>query len=135
MPTYPSPSVTFVRGAGTELWDDTGKRHLDFLSGLAVVSLGHANPVVADAVAEQARTLCHVSNLFGTEVGPAVARQLDELLRTGNPAASRYQTFFCNSGAESNEAAIKLARKFGGRGKHDVVCAFSSFHGRTLATL
>lgn len=135
MPTYGPPQVRFVRGQGTELWDGEGTRHLDFLSGLAVVSLGHANPVVADAIAEQARTLCHVSNLFGTEPGWEVARTLDELLRDGNPDASRYQTFFCNSGAESNEAAIKLARKFGGRGKHDVVCAFSSFHGRTLATL
>ncbi|MCO8128279.1 aspartate aminotransferase family protein [Acidimicrobiia bacterium EGI L10123] len=135
MPTYGPPQVRFVRGQGTELWDGEGTRYLDFLSGLAVVSLGHANPVVADAIAEQARTLCHVSNLFGTEPGWEVARTLDELLRTGNPDASRYQTFFCNSGAESNEAAIKLARKFGGRGKHDVVCAFSSFHGRTLATL
>jgi len=135
MPTYGPPQVRFVRGRGTELWDGDGNRYLDFLSGLAVVSLGHANPVVADAIAEQARTLCHVSNLFGTEPGWAVARTLDELLRAGNPDASRYQTFFCNSGAESNEAAIKLARKFGGRGKHDVVCAFSSFHGRTLATL
>lgn len=139
MPTYPEPAVTFVRGAGTELWDDAGNRYLDFLSGLAVVSLGHANPVVADAVAEQAHTLCHVSNLFGTTVGPEVAGMLDELLRTVGPAADvaelRYRTFFCNSGAESNEAAIKLARKFGGRGRHDVVCAFASFHGRTLATL
>jgi acetylornithine/N-succinyldiaminopimelate aminotransferase len=135
MPTYPAPPVTFVRGAGTELWDDAGIRYLDFLSGLAVVSLGHANPVVADAVAEQALTLCHVSNLFGTVVGPEVASRLDELLRSGNPDASAYRTFFCNSGAESNEAAIKLARKFGGRGRHDVVCAFASFHGRTLATL
>lgn len=135
MPTYPEPAVTFVRGAGTELWDEAGTRYLDFLSGLAVVSLGHANPVVADAVAEQARTLCHVSNLFGTAVGPEVAGRLDELLRARNPHAGRYQTFFCNSGAESNEAAIKLARKFGGRGRHDVVCAFASFHGRTLATL
>ena len=135
MPTYGPPRVRFVRGQGTELWDGDGRRYLDFLSGLAVVSLGHANPVVADAIAAQARTLCHVSNLFGTEPGWEVARTLDELLRHGNPDASRYQTFFCNSGAESNEAAIKLARKFGGRGKHDVVCAFSSFHGRTLATL
>ena len=135
MPTYGAPQVRFVRGQGTELWDGDGKRHLDFLSGLAVVSLGHANPVVADAIAEQARTLCHVSNLFGTEPGWEVAVALDELLRHGNADASRYQTFFCNSGAESNEAAIKLARKFGGRGRHDVVCAFSSFHGRTLATL
>jgi acetylornithine/N-succinyldiaminopimelate aminotransferase len=135
MPTYGPPPVRFVRGQGTELWDGDGTRYLDFLSGLAVVSLGHANPVVADAIAEQARTLCHVSNLFGTEPGWEVAVQLDQLLRHGNEDAPRYQTFFCNSGAESNEAAIKLARKFGGRGRHDVVCAFSSFHGRTLATL
>ncbi len=135
MPTYGPPAVRFVRGAGSELWDGEGKRYLDFLSGLAVTSLGHANPVVADALAEQARTLLHVSNLFGTEPGWEVAVALDELLRAGNDDSPHYQTFFCNSGAESNEAAIKLARKFGGRGRHDVVCAFSSFHGRTLATL
>jgi len=150
MPTYAPPRVRFVRGAGTELWDGDGTRYLDFLSGLAVTSLGHANPAVADAVAEQARTLCHVSNLFGTEPGWQVARELDVLLRAGRhdgvgaagghtgggaPRAEPYQVFFCNSGAESNEAAIKLARKFGGRGRHTVVCAFASFHGRTLATL
>ncbi|MFP5320750.1 MAG: acetylornithine/succinylornithine family transaminase [Acidimicrobiia bacterium] len=135
MPTYGPPKVRFVRGAGTELWDGDGTRYLDFLSGLAVTSLGHANPVVADAVAEQARTLCHVSNLFGTEPGWEVAVQLDQLLRAGDDRAQPYQVFFCNSGAESNEAAIKLARKFGGRGRHTVVCAFASFHGRTLATL
>ena len=135
MPTYGAPRVRFVRGAGTELWDGEGRRYLDFLSGLAVTSLGHANPVVADALAEQSRTLLHVSNLFGTEPGWEVAVALDELLRTGNGAASRYQTFFCNSGAEANEAAIKLARKSGGRGRNTVVSAFASFHGRTLATL
>ncbi len=136
MPTYGAPQVRFVRGAGTELWDADGMRYLDFLSGLAVVSLGHANPIVADAIAAQAHTLCHVSNLFGTEPGWEVAVTIDELLRSGmGEQASRYQTFFSNSGAEANEAAIKLARKFGGHGRHDVVCAFSSFHGRTLATL
>jgi len=135
MPTYGPPQVRFVRGAGTELWDGDGTRYLDFLSGLAVVSLGHANPVVAEAIAEQARTLCHVSNIFGTEPGWDVAVALDELLRAGNDDAERYQTFFCNSGAEANEAAIKLARKSGGRGRHSVVSAYASFHGRTLATL
>jgi acetylornithine/N-succinyldiaminopimelate aminotransferase len=135
MPTYGPPQVRFVRGRGTELWDGDGKRYLDFLSGLAVCSLGHANPVVADAIAEQARTLLHVSNLFGTEPGWEVALVLDELLRADAPDATPYQTFFCNSGAEANEAAIKLARKFGGRGRHNVVTAFASFHGRTLATL
>jgi predicted acetylornithine/succinylornithine family transaminase len=129
MPTYAPAEVTFVRGAGTELWDDTGKRYLDFLSGLAVVSLGHANPVVADAISEQARTLLHVSNLYRTQPGEDVAATLDELLGGGG------LVYFCNSGAEANEAAIKLARKNGGRGKHVVVSSYGSFHGRTLATL
>ena len=129
MPTYPPPAVTFVRGRGTELWDSEGRRYLDFLSGLGVTALGHAHPAVADAVATQARTLVHVSNLFGTEVGPEVARTLDRLLGGGG------QVFFSNSGAEANECALKLARKWGGRGRHTVVSAYGSFHGRTLATL
>jgi acetylornithine/N-succinyldiaminopimelate aminotransferase len=129
MPTYPPAPVTFVRGAGSELWDDTGKRYLDFLCGLAVTSLGHSHPEVADALADQARTLLHVSNLFATVPGPEVAATIDRLLDGGG------EVFFCNSGAEANEAAIKLARKFGGRGRHVVVSAFGSFHGRTLATL
>jgi predicted acetylornithine/succinylornithine family transaminase len=129
MPTYPAPGVQFVRGSGTELWDREGRRYLDFLSGLAVVSLGHAHPEVAAAVAEQSRTLLHVSNLYGTEPGGEVARTLDRLLGGGG------QVFFCNSGGEANEAAIKLARKWGGYGKYQVVSAYGSFHGRTLATL
>jgi predicted acetylornithine/succinylornithine family transaminase len=140
MPNYPPPAVTFVRGAGTELWDDQGRRYLDFLCGLAVTSLGHAHPAVAEALAEQAGTLLHVSNLYGTEPGPDVATTLDRLLRsadgrTPDEVVEPYQTFFCNSGAEANEAAIKLARKSGGPGRHTVVCALASFHGRTLATL
>jgi predicted acetylornithine/succinylornithine family transaminase len=129
MPTYPAQPVTFVRGEGTRLWDDKGNEYLDFLSGLAVTGLGHANPVVADALNEQARTLLHVSNLFGTQPGEDVAATLNDLL--GGDGL----VFFCNSGAEANECAIKLARKFGGRGKHVVVSAYGSFHGRTLATL
>jgi predicted acetylornithine/succinylornithine family transaminase len=129
MPTYAIPPVTFVRGEGTQLWDDEGKRYLDFLSGLAVTSLGHAHPVVADAIDAQARTLLHVSNLYGTEPQREVAATLDSLLGGGG------LVFFCNSGAEANECAIKLARKFGGRGRHVVVSAYGSFHGRTLATL
>src|SRR3954452_3721465 len=111
MNTYRPRPVTFVRGEGTLLFDETGTRYLDFLSGLAVTGLGHAHPAVADALAEQARTLLHVSNLFGTEPGPDVARTLDRLLGGGG------LVFFTNSGAEANEAAIKLARKWGGRGK------------------
>jgi acetylornithine/N-succinyldiaminopimelate aminotransferase len=129
MPTYPPPAVTFVRGQGTELWDTEGRRYLDFLSGLGVASLGHAHPAVAEAVATQARTLLHVSNLFGNQVGPDVARALDRLLGGGG------QIFFANSGAEANECALKLARRWGGRGRHVVVSAYGSFHGRTLATL
>jgi acetylornithine/N-succinyldiaminopimelate aminotransferase len=129
MPTYGPPPVQFVRGSGTELWDREGKRYLDFLAGLAVTSLGHAHPAVADALCEQARTLLHVSNLFGTEPGVEVAVTLDRLQGGGG------QVFFCNSGAESIEAAIKLARKWGGHGRHVVVSALRSFHGRTLASL
>jgi acetylornithine/N-succinyldiaminopimelate aminotransferase len=133
MNTYPPHTVTFVRGEGTRLWDVDGREYLDFLSGLAVTGLGHAHPAVADAIAEQARTLLHVSNLFGTTVGPEVAATLDGLVGDGTPAGGR--VFFSNSGAEANECAIKLARKWGGRGRHVVVSAYGSFHGRTLATL
>src|SRR5690606_18238832 len=83
MPTYPPPPVTFVRGEGTHLYDDRGRRYLDLLSGLAVTSLGHAHPAVAEALAAQARTLLHVSNLFGNEMAPEVARTLDRLVGDG----------------------------------------------------
>ena len=129
MPTYGPPPVQFVRGAGVRLWDADGNEYLDLLSGLAVTSLGHSHPAVAEALHEQANTLLHVSNLFGTEPGWNVAVTLDRLLGGGG------QVFFANSGAEANEAAIKLARKWGGRGRHVVVSALGSFHGRTLATL
>ena len=129
MPTYGPPPVQFVRGSGCELYDRDGKRYLDFLAGLAVTSLGHSHPAVADALNEQARTLLHVSNLFGTEPQVEVAQTIDRLQGGGG------QVFFANSGAESLEGAIKLARKYGGRGRHVVVSALRSFHGRTLATL
>jgi acetylornithine/N-succinyldiaminopimelate aminotransferase len=129
MPTYGPPQVTFARGKGTELWDENGKHYLDFLSGLAVTSLGHAHPAVADAIADQARTLLHVSNLFANTNAWDVAVTIDRLMGGGG------QIFFANSGAEANECAIKLARKWGGRGRHVVLSAYGSFHGRTLATL
>jgi len=134
MHTYPDPRVTFVRGEGTILWDTEGNRYLDFLSGLAVTSLGHAHPVVADAISEQSRTLLHVSNLFGNVVAPAVAATIDRLIGGGEVRAGG-QVFFCNSGAEANECAFKLARKWAGPGRHFVVSTWNSFHGRTLATL
>jgi acetylornithine/N-succinyldiaminopimelate aminotransferase len=167
MPTYAPPALTFVRGQGSYLFDRDGRRYLDCLSGLAVTSLGHAHPAVAEALHEQASTLLHVSNLFGTEPGVEVARTLDSLVGDGEPAGG--QVFFCNSGAEANECALKLARRWGRgranarpgpsgrgsgghtpkpqpgaegaesgehvRGRHVVVSAYGSFHGRTLATL
>jgi len=134
MHTYPEPPVTFVRGEGTILWDTDGRRYLDFLSGLAVTSLGHAHPVVAEALDRQARTLLHVSNLFGNVVAPQVAATIDRLIGGGAERAGG-QVFFCNSGAEANECAFKLARKWAGPGRHVVLSAWESFHGRTLATL
>ena len=133
MPVFGAPQVMFERGQGTVLWDTEGRRYLDFLCGLAVTSLGHANPVVAEAICTQANTLLHVSNLFANPVATEAAVRLNSLLAevTGEGG----QVFFCNSGAEANEAALKLARKFGGRGRHAVVSAYGSFHGRTLATL
>ncbi|MDH3678709.1 MAG: acetylornithine/succinylornithine family transaminase [Acidimicrobiia bacterium] len=133
MPTYGPPTVQFIRGEGPYLWDRDDRRYLDFLSGLAVTSLGHSHPAVAEALATQSQRLLHVSNLYATEHNWAVATELDVLIGDGEPVGG--QVFFCNSGAESNEAAIKLARRYGGPGRHVVVCAFQSFHGRTLATL
>ncbi len=133
MPTYGRLPVAFVRGEGTRLWDSEGKEYLDFLSGLAVTSLGHAHAEVAEAVSAQARTLVHVSNLYYTDVQPRLAAKLDGLLGGGG------KTFFANSGAEANECAIKLARRHGqangGPERFHVVSTHRSFHGRTLATL
>lgn len=139
MSNYGAPTLTLVEGKGTEVWDADGGRYLDFLCGLAVTSLGHSHPVVAEAIAEQARTLMHVSNLYNTIPGPEVAITLDRLLQTfpgaEPPTSQRGQILFQNSGAEANEAAIKIARKYNGRGRHVVLSAMRSFHGRTLATL
>jgi acetylornithine/N-succinyldiaminopimelate aminotransferase len=136
MPVFGAPQVIFERGQGTQLWDVDGKRYLDFLCGIAVTSLGHSNPVVAAAISHQASTLLHVSNFFANPVATQTALMVDKLLSAACGEEAGYgQVFFCNSGAEANEAGIKLARKFGGRGKHVVVSALGSFHGRTLAAL
>jgi acetylornithine/N-succinyldiaminopimelate aminotransferase len=133
MQTYGRLPVAFVRGEGTVLWDSAGKRYLDFLAGLAVVGLGHAHPEIADAIADQAHTLLHVSNLYYNDVQPQVAARLDALLGGGG------RVFFTNSGAEANECAIKLARRYGqlhgGPERFHVISAYGSFHGRTLTTL
>ena len=133
MGNYAVPSVTFVQGSGTELFDTEGRRYLDFLCGLAVTSLGHSHPRVAAALAEQSRTLLHTSNLFATEPQLEVALRLDALVRSGVGQPGR--VLFQNSGAETIEAAWKLARKYHGPGRHGVVSAWRSFHGRTLAAL
>ena len=138
MSTYAPPAVTFVRGEGSWLFDTDDKRYLDLLSGLAVTSLGHAHPELTATISAQAATLTHVSNLFGNEHNEPLARTIDHLL--GGPAPESGEeplgrVFFTNSGAEANECALKVARKYGGRGRHVVVSAYGSFHGRTLATL
>ncbi|MDA8296768.1 MAG: acetylornithine transaminase [Actinomycetota bacterium] len=133
MGTYRRAPVRFVEGDGCVLVADDGRRYLDFLSGLAVTSLGHAHPGVAEAICAQARRLMHVSNLFDNELADEVAGTLDRLIGDGSPAGGK--VFFANSGAEANECALKLARRFGGRGRHVVISGLGGFHGRTLATL
>jgi acetylornithine aminotransferase/acetylornithine/N-succinyldiaminopimelate aminotransferase len=126
--TYSRFPAAMIRGEGCRLWDADGKEYLDFLAGIAVCSLGHCHPAVTEAVCHQAAKLMHVSNLFHTE--PQI--QLAELL-TANSFADR--VFMANSGAESNEAAIKLARIHSGEGRFEVISLSGSFHGRTLATV
>ena len=131
MPTYNRYPVTFVSGEGTYLTADDGRRFLDGLSGIAVCVLGHAHPKVAEALATQARTLIHTSNLYGIPEQEKLASTLCEISGMDN-------VFFCNSGAESNEAALKLARKYGndrGVAVPTTLVIEGSFHGRTLATL
>ncbi|MFY9718041.1 MAG: aspartate aminotransferase family protein [Candidatus Cybelea sp.] len=130
--TYRRADVTIVAGEGCELIDDRGRRYLDCIGGLAVSALGHAHPAIAEAVATQARRLTHASNLYHHEPAGTLAREL--VARSGMRGA-----FFCNSGAEANEAAIKLARKWAYRRgepeRSTIVACTGSFHGRTLGAL
>ncbi|MXW53104.1 MAG: aspartate aminotransferase family protein [Gammaproteobacteria bacterium] len=131
MQTYNRYPVSFVRGNGSYLEDDNGKKYLDALAGIAVCGLGHANPAVAKAIEAQASTLLHTSNLYGIPLQEALAERLCEI-------SGMDSVFFCNSGAESNEAALKLARRYGNdRGIENptVITMEGSFHGRTLGTL
>ena len=123
--------ITFVRGQGCLLYDDTGRAYLDLVAGIAVNLLGHAHPEVAAAVGSQSRKLIHASNLYFTEPQVELARRLVEL-------SFPSRVFFCNSGAEANEAAIKIARKWGAKnrdGAFEIITTYGSFHGRTLATV
>ena len=131
MPTYARLPVSFVRGAGSYVYDDTGKAYLDALTGIAVCGLGHAHPKVAAAIAEQASTLLHTSNLYRIPSQERLASRLCAIAGMDN-------VFFCNSGAEANEAAIKIARLYGHSkdiAAPGVVVVDGSFHGRTMATL
>ncbi len=131
MPTYGRLPVTFERGEGAWLFDENSNRYLDALSGIAVCSLGHAHPAVHKAICEQSKKLLHTSNLYKI---PAQEQLADRLVKK----SGMDNVFFCNSGAEANEAAIKLARKYGyerGIEKPEIIVMEKSFHGRTLATL
>lgn len=131
MSTYARLPVSFEKGLGAYLFDTAGEKYLDALSGIAVCSLGHANPEVAKAIADQANTLIHTSNLYGIPHQDELGKQLCALSGMDN-------VFFGNSGAEANEAAIKLARLYGkkrGIENSNIIVASESFHGRTLATL
>ena len=129
MRTVTRVPVTLVRGKGARVWDDKGKKYLDFVGGWAVNSLGHCHPVLVKALTEQAKTLIQTSNQFYT----IPQLQLAELL-IKNSCLDR--VFFCNSGAEANEGAVKLARRYGKlhlNGAYNIITTFESFHGRTLA--
>lgn len=131
MATYGRQAISFVRGRGAYLYTADGTEYLDALTGIAVCGLGHAHPVIAEAIAEQAATLVHTSNLFEIPWQTAAAQKLAEV-------SGMEEIFFSNSGAESNEGAIKIARKFGaqqGVSNPKIIVAEQSFHGRTLATL
>jgi predicted acetylornithine/succinylornithine family transaminase len=131
-PNYGRTPILLVRGDGTRVWDSDGREYLDFTTGIAVTSLGHCHPVVTGAIREAAATLLHVSNIFHTAPQVHLAKMLVE-----HSFADR--VFFCNSGAEANEAALKLARKYGkerlASDRYEVITTNNSFHGRTLATV
>jgi acetylornithine/N-succinyldiaminopimelate aminotransferase len=126
LPTYARADVTIVRGEGCRVWDEEGREYLDFGGGIAVTSLGHVHPAVSAAAHEQLDRLWHASNLYWTEPMLRLAALLSDRLGSA-------QAFFCNSGAEANEAAIKYARKATGRGR--IVALETGFHGRTLGAL
>ncbi|TSD98022.1 acetylornithine transaminase [Skermania sp. ID1734] len=130
MPNYGVPKVALVRGEGAVVYDADGKQYLDLLGGIAVNVLGHAHPAVRDAVAQQLSTLGHVSNLYASEPAIALAEQL--LAHFGVTDTHTARVFFCNSGAEANEAAFKIARA---TGRPKIVAAEKAFHGRTMGAL
>lgn len=130
IPTY-APQLALVEGTGTFVWDAEGNEYIDFVSGIAVTNIGHCHPKMVHAVQDQVEKLVHVSNLYFNEKQPLLAKKLAD--KSGLPGA---KCFFSNSGAESNEGLIKLARLWGNeQGKYEIITMRQSFHGRTLATL
>ncbi len=127
-PNYGLPPTIIVKGQGCELFGQTGERYLDLAGGIAVSALGHCHPDVVEALTQQANKVWHLSNVLANE--PAI-----ELAKALVACTFADRVFFCNSGAEANEAALKLVRKYQGRGRHGVVSALRSFHGRTLMSL
>jgi acetylornithine/N-succinyldiaminopimelate aminotransferase len=125
--TYTRHPILLKRGKGTQVWDSTGKEYLDFVGGIAVCNLGHCHPKVVQALEEQAKELIHCSNLY--YIGPQV-----ELAQRLCEHSFGERVFFCNSGTEANEAAIKLARKHG-EGRYEIITMENSFHGRTMGAL
>jgi predicted acetylornithine/succinylornithine family transaminase len=130
MHTYGEPKATLVSGSGATLFDSAGRSYVDFLAGISVMSLGHSAPVVREAITRASAELQHVSNFFGNPHTIALAEALNRHLECGSG-----QVFFCNSGAEANEAAFKLARKWGKGARFGIVGAVNSFHGRTFGAL
>jgi acetylornithine/N-succinyldiaminopimelate aminotransferase len=127
VPSYARFDLVLERGEGSYVWDANGKRYLDFGGGIAVCSLGHANPEITAALVEQSQKLMHVSNLYYTEPQARLAKRIVDLIAPG-------RVFFCNSGAEANEGLYKFARKFGhGKKRYQIITTHDSFHGRTLA--
>jgi acetylornithine/N-succinyldiaminopimelate aminotransferase len=129
MPNYGLPPVAITRGVGCRVWDADGREYLDLIAGIAVSSLGHAHPAIVEAVSRQVATVAHTSNLYLHEREIELAEQLLTLLGTDG------KVFFANSGAEANEAAIKLVRRIAGPGRPVIVAAERSFHGRTMGSL
>lgn len=131
LPALGRPQRLLVRGQGARVWDETGKEYLDLLAGIAVNSLGHAHPALVEAVAKQVATLGQVSNYFASQPQIALAEKL--LAVAGAPQGSA--VYFCNSGAEANEAALKMSRRVAGGGRSKIVAVSGGFHGRTMGAL
>ncbi len=135
MPNYGTPPVALARGDGCRVWDAQGRAYLDLVAGIAVTTLGHGHPALVKAVADQAATLAHTSNLYAHEPGVRLAERLADLVRTGARDTDDVRVFFANSGSEANEAALKLVKRGAQEGRGTIVATEGGFHGRTSGAL